>query len=156
MSNSATRMTGILPVVAFFVVAFILHWLWEMAQMPLFELAPMSFWETVRMCLFATATGDMLFMLTIYLVLATVHMDWSWASKRAAYRHPATWVVAVVIGALLAVSFELWAVHTVERWQYGAMPVVPIIYVGVTPLLQMIVLPLLTIIVCWQIAIWNR
>ena len=119
--------------------------------MPLFVSAHDSFWANFKMCLFATATGDMLFMLLLYLAVAVVHRDLSWLSEKSTYRHPATWVIPALIGSLLAISFELWAVHAVGRWQYGTMPLVPILQVGVTPLLQMILIPLASIGVCgWQ------
>lgn len=105
------------------------------------------------MCLFAAATGDMLFMFLLYWAVAVIHQDLRWLSERAAYRHPATWVIPALIGSLLAISFELWAVHAVGRWQYDTMPLVPILQVGVSPLLQMILVPLATIGVCgWKIA----
>lgn len=128
---------------AYFGSSFLLHFLWENLQAPLYT----CFWEypfvqCLLICLKATATGDMLFMLTIYLALAVVHRDWFWVSKEAAYKHPATWLLAVFIGVLLAVSFELWAVHVVLRWQYASMPLLPIVQVGITPILQMIIVPL--------------
>ena len=136
------------PMAAFWAGGFLLHLAWEVAQMPLFETAYGSFWEGFKMCLFATATGDMLFMLTLYATLAVIHRDLCWVADRTAYAHPATWLVPVLIGILLAVSFELWAVHAVSRWRYGSMPVVPVLGVGLTPVLQMIVVPLLTLALC--------
>jgi L-cystine uptake protein TcyP (sodium:dicarboxylate symporter family) len=63
-----------------------------------------------------------------------------------AYAHPATWILALLIGALLAVSFELWAVFADHRWQYAAsMPLIPILQIGFTPVLQMIFIPLLVL-----------
>lgn len=113
--------------------------------MPLFVTAAESLWEGFTMCLFATATGDMLFMLTLYLAVAVIHLDPWWPADRKLYTHPATWVVPAVIGVLLAVAFELWAVHAVGRWAYGSMPLIPVLRVGVTPVLQMVVVPLLTL-----------
>lgn len=77
----------------------------------------------------------MLFMLTLYLTIALIHRSIGWACDRSAYSHPATWIVPVIIGVLLAVSFELWAVHVTNRWVYNSMPVIK---VGITPVLQMI------------------
>jgi hypothetical protein len=51
-------------------------------------------------------------------------------------------VLPLIIGPLLAVSFELWAIYVEERWVYGErMPLIPVIGVGVFPLVQMIVIP---------------
>lgn len=49
----------------------------------------------------------MLFMLTLYLTIALIHRSIGWAFDRSAYSHPATWIVPVIIGVLLAVSFKL-------------------------------------------------
>ena len=116
--------------------------------MPLFVSPFESFWNDFTMCLFAAATGDMIFMLILYVTVAIIHRNVYWLSDRAAYRQPATWVVPMLIGGLLAISFELWAVYVVERWHYGIMPLVPILKVGITPLLQMIIIPPATIAIC--------
>ena len=112
--------------------------------MPLYE-GFTSLQEHFWICLKATATGDMLFMLTIYMALAFVHRDPFWVADRSVFGHPATWVLAVLIGALLGISFELWAIHVSHRWTYAGMPVLPVLRIGIMPVLQMIVVPLLTL-----------
>ncbi|MDA1052087.1 MAG: hypothetical protein O3C40_16605 [Planctomycetota bacterium] len=126
----------------YFSCSFVIHLIWENAQLPLFESGDASLWDTFSMCLFATATGDMLFMLTLFLTVAVIHKNLWWLSDRMVYSHPATWIVPLIVGVLLAVSFELWAVHAVHRWQYSSMPLVPFIHVGVTPVMQMLVIPI--------------
>lgn len=143
------RSQSIYIVLSYFVLSFVLHFVWEHLQMPLYDLPPMTFWEGIWMCLFATATGDMLFLLVIYTTVALVHRDWFWVSRRDCFRHPATWLLPVLIGGLLAVSFELWAVYTVHRWNYGSMPLLPVIRVGLTPFLQMTLLPIAAMIPFW-------
>lgn len=138
---------------AFFGGSFVMHLAWENAQMPLFELADPSFWPVFKMCLFATVTGDMLFMLVLNLTMTVIHKDFCWLKLRIAYAHPATWTIPILVGVLLAVSFELWAVHAVHRWRYGSMPLIPFIHVGITPVLQMIVIPLATTALCHRVAI---
>ena len=129
------------PAVAYFASSFVLHLIWENAQMPLFESGDNTAWENFAMCLWATATGDMFFMLILYVTVAIVHRTTWWACDRTSYLHPATWVVPVMIGVLLAVSFELWAVHATDRWVYGSMPIIPVVKVGLTPILQMVLIP---------------
>jgi L-cystine uptake protein TcyP (sodium:dicarboxylate symporter family) len=122
--------------------------------MPLYDLPSMSAWEGVRMCVFATATGDMIFMLVIYLTLAAVHSDLAWPEARPAYTHAATWLIPLVIGSLLAVSYELWAVYVEQRWSYAdAMPRVPVVEVGILPLLQMIIIPFVMLLICARFAV---
>jgi len=138
------------PIVTFFGSSFLLHLIWENLQAPLY-LGFASFQQHFWMCLKATATGDMLFMLTIYLALAAIHGDWLWIAHAATFRHPATWLIALLIGVLLAVSFELWAVYVVERWQYSAsMPILPILRIGLTPVLQMIAIPIAVLFVSFR------
>ena len=125
----------------FFGASFLLHLLWENLQAPLYE-GFTSFRQHFGVCFRATITGDMLFMLTIYAALAVVHRDPLWVANRETYAHPTTWLIALLIGTLLAVSFELWAVHVDHRWQYAeAMPLMPIVHVGLTPVLQMLLVP---------------
>lgn len=132
-------------ILVFFGSSFLLHLLWENAQAPLFD-GYESFVQHFPICLQATATGDMLFMLVIYLTLALVHQDMWWPSNPKTYRLPATWILPPVIGILLAVSFELWAIHVAHRWTYAAtMPILPILLIGITPLLQMVIVPLLSL-----------
>lgn len=134
--------------VAFFGSSFVMHLVWENAQMPLYKAEDVSPWESFQMCLFATVTGDMLFMLTLYLTVALIHQELSWVEDLAAYSHPATWIAPVMVGALLAVSFELWAIYAVRRWEYSSMPLLPLVRVGVTPVLQMIFIPLAATAIC--------
>ncbi|QDT16585.1 hypothetical protein [Alienimonas californiensis] len=137
------------PILWYFGSSFVLHLLWENAQMPLFETPDGLSWATFKMCLFATATGDMFATLSFYLIVAVIHRDLRWAAERSAYSHPATWVVPLITGVLMAIGFELWAVYVAERWTYGSMPLAPVLRVGVTPVLQMIVIPLAATACAW-------
>ena len=91
------------------------------------------------------AGGEMLFMLVIYLTLAMIHKNIGWMSDEKATQSTTTWILAVLIGSLMAISFELWAVYVDHRWVYGAMPMIPLIKVGLTPVLQMGLIPLVVI-----------
>ena len=137
----------LLSIAIFFGSSMLLHLLWENMQAPLFvgfESLSQHFW----ICLKATATGDMLFMLIIYATLALIHRDALWIAQRSSYTHPATWVLPILIGILLAVNMELWAVHVDHRWVYeNTMPLIPVLQIGLTPILQMIVVPILTILI---------
>lgn len=146
-SSGSGRATAV-----YFGASFALHFAWEVAQMPLFTVEEMSFWASIRMCLYATATGDMLFMALLFALVAVVHRRWTWIADRTAYAHPATWLIPVAFGILLAIGYELWAVHVIERWEYGQMPIVPYIKVGLAPVLQMILIPLAALGLCRTIA----
>jgi len=97
-------------------------------------------------CGLKAASGDLLLMGILFLMVSLALGSWRWPVEAASYRHTATWVLAPALGALLAVAFELWAVYVDHRWAYAAsMPLVPILSVGLTPILQMVLVPLLVL-----------
>lgn len=129
----------------YFSVAFIFHLLWENAQAPLYD-GFESFVQHFGMCLYATATGDMIFMAVIFVALAAAFADPDWLRRPGLVRHPATWALPLIIGPLLAVGYELWAIHAEGRWVYGElMPIVPVLQIGFSPLAQMVVIPPATV-----------
>lgn len=133
--NRPLRVAGIWTV-----GAFLLNFAWEVTQRPLYADMGMSRWEKVLECARASV-GDVGIVLGLFgfMVLATGRPDWF----RRGWRSLAALALA---GLALAVSFELHALLT-GRWEYGeAMPIVPILEVGVTPLLQMSVLPVVLVL----------
>jgi hypothetical protein len=139
--NSKKRLTVL---VSYFALSFVLHLVWENLQAPLY-VGLGTIVQHFPICLFATATGDMIFMAIIYLAVAAVHRDLWWPLQKKSYSHIGTWIIAILVGSLLAISFELWAIFVDFRWVYGAMPLLPIVKVGLTPVLQMILIPPLVI-----------
>lgn len=130
---------------AFIGGSFLLHLLWENLQAPLYA-GFTSFRQHFWICFKAT-WGDLFFMFIIYASLAFVHRNPLWIADRSTYTHPATWVITLLLGILLAVSFELWAVYVDHRWQYAeAMPLIPVIKIGLTPVLQMLFIPIITLL----------
>ena len=116
-------------------------WFGENLQAPLYE-GFTSFRQHFWICFKAT-WGDLLFMLLIYVALAVLHRDMFWIADRSAYSNSATWIISLLIGALLAVSFEFWAVYVDHRWQYTeAMPLIPVLHIGLMPVLQVLFIPL--------------
>lgn len=113
---------------------------WEFIQVPLFEgMAEAGHWEATRICLRA-ALGDALMSVLAYLAAAVLVRD----------RY---WVLAPSVGAVAAfLALPLAATVVIERlalagiwmegWTYSAlMPVVPLLGLGLSPLVQWIVLP---------------
>lgn len=141
--------------VVFFGTSFLLNLLWENAQAPLFQ-GYESFSQHFPICLKGAITGDMFFMLVIYLILTLVHRDWWCLSNPKTYRHPATWFLPMIVGLLLATSFELWAIHVDHRWTYAGMPIIPLLKIGLTPLLQMAILPPLTLLITSKFSHWKQ
>jgi hypothetical protein len=112
-------------------IAFLLNWVWEMAQMFAFE--PPTEANTVLMLFLCTlaAVIDALVTIEIYLLLVKFGL------KRL---NPAFYFFAAALGAICAVVFELFA-FTFGLWSYNdLMPLVPIIGVGLLPFIQLALL----------------
>ena len=135
---AATHTEMLEALLVFALLTFLFHFAWEILQAPLFARMPvMSHWQATLVCLKATF-GDVGFALAGFAVGAVLDKRWLWfvdPSKRALAAYVAT-------GVLITIAFEWHAVYWADRWAYSdLMPVVPVIRVGVAPLLQWIVLP---------------
>lgn len=112
------------------ITAFVLNWLWEMAQMFAFEMKPEE--SRLQVTLFCTLASviDAAVTVGIYKVLGRINL-----SKPVLY-----FLSAALFGALCAVFFE-WFAFRFELWKYNSsMPIVPVIGVGLLPFVQLTVL----------------
>jgi hypothetical protein len=111
------------------VVGLALNWVWEMAQMSAYaDMAGRPWISTAWRCLRASV-GDVA--LTIVTVCVSV-----WLARRP----PWVYVTAGAVGSLIALLVE-WTALSVGAWAYNErMPIVPIIDVGLWPLLQLTLL----------------
>jgi len=120
------------------VFAFLLNFPWEFWQLPFFaststHLRP----EEIASCTLATL-GDSVIALVAYWAVA------GWARSRAWVLRPtlARLAAFVTVGVVITVVVERLATGVFERWAYAeSMPVVPILRVGLLPLLQWVVVP---------------
>jgi hypothetical protein len=120
------------------VVAFVLHSVWEASHVGLYVGyagldtfgLPLTLWATL---------GDVLYTVGAYLLVALIKGDLAWAA-RFGWRDGAA--LALIGGTIaLLVEYKALALHS---WAYAsAMPIIPYLHVGLSPVLQMtIVLPL--------------
>lgn len=130
------KLTKTLLIIA--ITSLVLNLAWENLQAPLYQ-GYSNFWQHLSICSIASL-GDVLIILVLYCVLAIVNRDMLWISKM----NSADVAILIVLGALVAMGMEKWALTT-ERWQYSsAMPIIPYVEVGLLPVLQMGLLPLFT------------
>lgn len=131
-----------LPEVNIALLAFLLSFPWEMLQSPFFHgLAEAPHWEAVQLCTAATL-GDVGIMLALFWVVAGFGGGRHWV------RRPKAWQVIgfTGLGLVVTVILEVLATHVWQRWSYSAlMPVIPLLEVGLMPLLMWGVLPPLVI-----------
>jgi hypothetical protein len=134
--------------VAFAAAAFVLHWAWETAHgvayvetdMPLLD----RLWHCLPMAVVDTAWSGAVVLVGII-------------ASRSLRRPWLTWAVGVAAGALTATWVEHAALQS-GRWTYNArMPILPVIEVGLWPVLQMSLLPPLALLMAAKFSrTWSR
>ena len=122
----------------FVLFSFLFHFAWEILQTPFFAHMPsMDHWVGTVVCLRA-AIGDVL------IALGALAAGAFW-SKRLDWVLDPSWqaiAIYVLVGELITIALEWHAVYWANRWTYSQlMPIVPLLRVGLLPILQWLVLP---------------
>lgn len=150
MKNSIIRTTSASlrwTVTSIFVVAVLFNYLWERAQASFYvgkADSDIAWW----LCLLASL-GDGLRVLLTYAVGRVV------LNRRNWFEQPGVrgYVFMLAAGLAISVSVEWATVYTLQWWAYTAqMPLVPVLGVGITPVLQMLVLPplIFRVVAAWR------
>lgn len=124
------------------------YFAWEMLQAPFFTGMPPDWVAATAICAQATL-GDGVLVALVATAGALLYRDGRWFVPPSASRYG----VVVAIGVVLQIVVEWVMVHGLDRWGYAAgQPVIPVIRVGILPVLQPIVLlPL----VFWLTVLWE-
>lgn len=125
-----------------FLFSFLLNFLWESLHgFSLYTDHIINSDKYVRMMIYMSFM-DALTILTMYLVCAMFIKDVLWLKKLQRRRV----VVFFIVGLIVAIAVEYWAVYVTHEWYYDdKMPV--ILGIGVSPLLQLSVTGLLSLCV---------
>ncbi|GAC1425583.1 MAG: hypothetical protein NVS1B13_18340 [Flavisolibacter sp.] len=119
------------------ILAFLLNIVWELGQLPLFKGADYNI-KHIFLCTLASL-ADAIMVLLIYLGLAL-------AFKAPFWFHRRKWlliVIAMIIGGTGGILAEIRNLNA-GNWSYSdSMPIIPIVNVGLTPVLQFMLLPIL-------------
>lgn len=119
------------------VLAFIFNFAWELLQMPLYKDAPYTFTH-IAFCALASV-ADAIMVLLIYLFFGVIYKNTLWV-KDLKLPRILTLILCGAIGAIIAETRHVSA----GNWTYdNSMPIIPIIEVGLSPVLQFMLLPLL-------------
>lgn len=120
-------------IITLIAAALLLHLLWENAQAPLYA-GYSSFSQHLPICSIG-AIGDVVITLLVFGLM--------WLIKKDIPRTASDFLALAVIGFVIAVGIE-WRALLFGRWSYtDAMPIIPWLNVGLTPIIQMtILLPL--------------
>lgn len=143
-ASNRLRLTD-LPEFNVFVFSFLLNYPWELMQAPLYQGMPdAAHWDSIKVCTRATL-GDGVIMLLAYWGAAILIRDRRWiATPRLA-----PILTMIGIGVAITVLLERLAIVSDRPswgWRYAeTMPMVPLIGIGLAPLLQWVILPLLLV-----------
>lgn len=128
--------------VLFWITAFVLHFTWEILQIPFYEgMTKAEHGAAVWGCTLATF-GDTGIALAAYLGAAYSQRSLTWLHSPSI--KPLS--IYFLIGLLITVVFEYVATEILGRWSYSEdMPTLPFLKTGLVPLFQWIVVPALSL-----------
>ena len=125
--------------------ALLLNYPWEFTQVPLFEgMAQAPHWIAVKTCT-RSALADAFIMLIAYWIVAALSRARAWieAPRGRDIRF------MIIVGTTVTLVIEQLALHGLwfGSWRYSsAMPVIPLLGVGLAPIMQWILLPPLVVV----------
>ena len=117
------------------------HFFWEAAQLPLYTLWRTGTPREILSALFHCTGGDILITTATFAVAAALaqHFRWPAFGWRMVF-------AAIILGATYTIFSEWLNVKIRRSWSYtAAMPVLPVLGTGLTPLLQWLIVPTLAL-----------
>ena len=112
------------------------YFAWEMLQAPFFTGMPPPWVAATAICALATL-GDGVLVALVATAGAVLYRNGRWFVPPS----PSPYAVVVAIGLVLQIAVEWVMVHGLDRWGYApSQPVLPVVRVGILPVLQPIVL----------------
>lgn len=129
-------------ILVLFLTAFFLHFVWEMWQIPLYVgMSEAGHWSAVVQCTRATV-GDGFIALMAYGIAAIATRNKLWLFQRSV----SNMSLYLISGLTITVIIEYFATTVYGRWQYSElMPMMPVVNIGISPLLQWIFIPPISI-----------
>ena len=104
-----------------FLLGFLFNLIWENVHGVLY--VHYKGGDITKLVLMRAAIVDALIILTILFVLNILKFRRSW--------------IIIIVGIVISIALELWALNT-DRWLYSSvMPIIPIINTGYTPTIQL-------------------
>jgi hypothetical protein len=127
------------------VLAFLLNFFWEILQMPMYKAGDYNF-QGIAFCTLATVV-DAIMVILLYLCFSLIYSESMWVRHLRFFR-----VVSVMlIGATGAIVIEIMYLSS-GSWAYDqSMPIIPVLNVGLSPVLQFTVLPVIIYYLSFQI-----
>ncbi|OJY97497.1 MAG: hypothetical protein DI535_21880 [Citrobacter freundii] len=124
-------------VVITLVLAFLFNLAWEVLQMPLYKDAPFNI-QHIAFCALASV-ADAIMVLLIYFCFALIYKNPLWVQEFTMLRI----LILMLVGGIGAILAEMRHL-SLGNWAYDkSMPLIPVIKVGISPVLQFMILPAL-------------
>jgi hypothetical protein len=143
VSRGVTAISGLRLQAGIFLVAVLLNLIWEVAQVQLYAFPRRGILIDLVGCL-VPSLGDGLMTLAIYWSGWLVFRQAAWVLRPGALGY----LFMLLVGFVLAVGVEWNALHRTGAWAYApGMPLVPVVGVGLLPVLQMLLLPPATFLI---------
>lgn len=119
----------------YLITAFIFNFIWEMGQVAFYKPHFDGVLDLIIVHLRATI-GDAIIFLFIYALASLILRDTRWILKNKTE----SLYLALTLGFIFAVAIEKFALIT-GRWGYSElMPIIPLVGVGLSPVLQLTIL----------------
>lgn len=117
------------------IVAYVLNFSWEIIQMPLYKNSSYNI-EHIAFCALASV-ADAIMVLLIYFGFAVIYKNPLWVQNLTLPRI----LILMLVGGFGAVAAEIRHVSS-GTWAYDtSMPIIPVVDVGLSPVLQFMLLP---------------
>jgi hypothetical protein len=121
-----------------FSFAFLSNLVWELIHSPLY-ITNIEIHSFVG-ALFIMCFRDALIIIFMYWIICLETRTWNWLASLQKHI-----ILISVVGILISYAIEMKNVYFLQLWSYNQyMPIIPILHVGLTPVLQMIVTPIFT------------
>lgn len=130
------------PEVHVAIYSYLLHFQWELFQLPLFAgFNDANYYDVILHCTKATF-GDIIIAILAFLLASALVRSRRWMLEKNFVAIGAF----LFTGILITLGFELLATGTLNRWEYAdTMPIIPLLGVGVSPVVQWVLIPMLVI-----------
>ena len=124
-------------VITTILLAFLFNVAWEILQIPLYKEGVYT-WQHILFCVLASV-ADVIMVLIIYFGFALIYKNALWIKNLNTKRI----ILLMLIGSVGAVLAEIRHL-SMGTWSYAdAMPLIPVLHVGLSPVLQFMILPIL-------------
>ena len=127
------------------IIAFVLNWIWELLQAPLYKGFSYSVFN-ISFCTLASV-ADVTMVILLYFIFALIYKNPLWGQQPTLMRV----LLVMIVGGIGAIVAE--SLHTkAGNWAYSdKMPIIPIGKVGLPPILQFLMLPVIIYYLSFQL-----